>query len=107
MSLSKMLPSVVKPYDSKENMDESDILNRNWIPIRKRIEPLIKNLQILSADEDKIDNKKEKEKEKEKNKELKEKVDESWNEHIKNIISKSYSTTNKKSVKKRNNKKKK
>ena len=47
-----ILPSVIEPYDSPENMNENNILNSRWIPIRKRIEPMIKNLIILPADKD-------------------------------------------------------
>lgn len=101
ISINPMLPSVIKPYDSPENMDENDLLNSKWIVIRKRIEPLVKNLQILPANEDNKEN------EDEKKLELKKKVDDSWDEYIQNIISKSYSINTRKSVKKRNNKKKK
>lgn len=55
MLLDVKLPSVVKPYGSKENMDETDIFNVEWIPIRKRIEPIVKKIIILPANKDNAD----------------------------------------------------
>lgn len=44
------LPTIITPYDSPENMDKNIFHNQKWIPIRNRIEPLIKNLKILPED---------------------------------------------------------
>ena len=97
-----ILPSVIEPYDSPENMNENNILNRNWIPIRKRIEPMVKNLIILPADEDNnmIDNDKDNEKE------LKKKADDSWNEYIQDMIKKTNVSQNKNKKKIKNKRKK-
>ena len=91
-----ILPSVIEPYDSPENMNENNALNYAWILIRKRIEPIIKNLVILSADEDNNA--------KENIIELKKKVDDSWTEHIQNLL-KTNVSQNKKN-KRKNNKRK-
>lgn len=92
-----LLPSVVQPYDSPENMNENNILNKNWIPIRKRIEPLIKNLKILPANEEKNITIEEYNKEDEEKK----KFDDSWNEHIQNIINEKNTKANKKNKRKK------
>lgn len=44
------LPTIITPYDAPENMNNNILHNKKWIPIRRRIEPLIKNLVILPED---------------------------------------------------------
>ena len=44
------LPTIITPYDAPENMDKNIPNNYKWIPIRNRIDPLIKNLKILPED---------------------------------------------------------
>lgn len=95
-----LIPGVVEPYDSAENMNENNSLNKNWIPIRKRIEPLVKNLKILPANEDdNINEDNNVAKKSEKKIKLK-KVDDSWNEYIESLIIKK---DNKKITKQLNN----
>lgn len=85
-----ILPSIVKPYNSPENMNDNDMFNYWWIPIRKRIEPLINKLKILPADADEDEDA-----DADTDADKKKIIDSSWNEYIEEIINSSNKTKRK------------